>query len=184
MVSAGASRRSPSNDPNYHSYSNPTYICSLAATPHTYGIDAANSESAMRLLSLLIATFFLAAMPAVAQSKLPPNVPLKIRLEFRIKPEELNELRGVLTQFAKDEQLTVNDTSGQVIGRGGRKLFFLQLYPENGSIKVTVTNIRAEERMFVWFYEYRAGSNLAEIDTKLEHLLREKWPTLAPYEGS
>jgi hypothetical protein len=73
--------------------------------------------------------------------------------------------------------------AGKLLG-GGRQLFYLELYPENGSIKVTVTNIRAEERMFVWFYEYRAGSNLAEIDTKLEQILREKWPTLAPYEGS
>jgi hypothetical protein len=63
-------------------------------------------------------------MPAVAQSKLPPNVPTKIRLEFRIKPEELNELRGVLTQFGKDEQLTVNDTSGQVVGRGATTVLF------------------------------------------------------------
>jgi hypothetical protein len=138
----------------------------------------------MRLLGLLTAIFFLATMPAIAQSKLPPNVPLKIRLEFRIKPEELNELRSVLTQFAQDEQLTVHDMGAQMFPKGGRTPFYLELDPKNGSIKITVTNIRAEERMFVWFYEYQAGSNLAEMDSKLEQILRQKWPTLAPYEGS
>jgi hypothetical protein len=48
------------------------------------------------------------------------------------------------------------------------------------SLKVIVTNIRAEDRMFVWFYEFRSGSNLRDIASKLEHVLREKWPTLAP----
>jgi hypothetical protein len=138
----------------------------------------------MRLLILLTAICFLGTMPVVAQSKLPPNVPLKIRLEFRIKPEELNELRGVLTQFAQNEQLTDNDMGAQMFPKGGRVPFYVELVSKNGSINITVTNIRAEERMFVWFYEYQAGSNLAEMDTKLEKLLREKWPTLAPYEGS
>jgi len=138
----------------------------------------------MRQVNLLIAIFLWGIVPGVAQTSLPPNVPLKIRLEFRIKREELNELRTTLAQFAQNEQLTVNDIGAQMPPRQGRPLFHLELDRQDRSVRITVTNIRAEDRMFVWFYEYRAGSTLAEMDTKLEQVLREKWPTLAPYEGS
>jgi hypothetical protein len=137
----------------------------------------------MRFMSLLAAICFLVSMPATAQTSLPTNLSAKKRLEFRIKPEEIQELRSVLVQFAHSERLTVNDIGAQMPPRRGRPLFHLDL-DQDDSIKVTVTNIRAEERMFVWFYELQSGSNLAEIDSKLEHVLSEKWPTLAPYEGS
>jgi hypothetical protein len=110
-------------------------------------------------------------------------VPLKIRLEFWITPGELKELRSVLEQFARTEHFAVNDIGAQMPPRHGRPLFFLDL-DQGDSLKVIVTNIRAEDRMFVRFYEFRSGSNLRDIDSKLEHVLREKWPTLAPYEGS
>src|ERR1700722_8456216 len=120
----------------------------------------------MRLLNLAIAIFLSGIVPGVAQTSLPPDAPLKIRLEFRIKPEELNELRTTLAQFAQNEQLTVNDIGAQMPPRQGRPLFHLELERQDRSVKITVTNIRAEDRMFVWFYEYRAGSALAEMDTK------------------
>jgi hypothetical protein len=137
----------------------------------------------MRLMGLLAAICLAVNMPVTAQTSLPPNVPLKKRLEFQIKPAELEELRSVLLQFAHSERLTVNDLGAQMPPRAGRPLFWLVLV-QGDSMKVTVINIRAEERMFVWFYEYQSGSNLGEIDSKLEQVLREKWPTLAPYEGS
>jgi hypothetical protein len=137
----------------------------------------------MRLMGLLAAICLAVNMPVTAQTSLPPNVPLKKRLEFQIKPAELEELRSVLLQFAHSERLTVNDLGAQMPPRVGRPLFWLVLV-QGDSMKVTVINIRAEERMFVWFYEYQSGSNLGEIDSKLEQVLREKWPTLAPYEGS
>jgi len=117
------------------------------------------------------------------QTSLPANAPLKIRLEFRIKTDELKELRSVLQQFAQTEHFAVNDIGARMPPRHGRPLFYLEL-DQGDSLKVTVTNIRAEERMFVWFYELESGSNLQKVDARLEQILRERWPTLAPYEGS
>jgi hypothetical protein len=49
---------------------------------------------------------------------------------------------------------------------------------------VVVTNIRAEERMFVWVYELQPGSRFEQLGCRLQEVLRRKWPTLAPYDGS
>jgi hypothetical protein len=145
----------------------------------------ANWRSGVRLLSLLAAIFFsVMIVPVAAQSSLPPNAPLKIRLQFNIRPQEFDELRNLLTQFAQNEHLTVIDQGAGMFPRGGRVPFYLQLNSTDGSTEIAVTNIRAEDLMFVWFYEYGAGSNLAVLDSKLEPILREKWPTLAPYRGS
>jgi hypothetical protein len=141
-------------------------------------------RNAMRFIWLLIACCLSIETPVTAQqSSLPTNAPLKIRLEFRIKPDELKELRGVLEQFAQTEDFVVNDIGARMPPRHGRPLFYLEL-DQGDSLKVTVINIRAEDRMFVWFYEFQPSSSLREVDHKLERVLREKWPTLAPYEGS
>jgi hypothetical protein len=81
------------------------------------------------------------------------------------------------------EWLTVNDIGAQMPPRHGRPLFWLELNQDD-AIKVIVTNIRAEDRMFVWFYQLQPGSDLKDIESKLEEVLRRQWPTLAPYEGS
>jgi hypothetical protein len=138
----------------------------------------------MRFIYMALTVYLSIGAPVMAQqTSLPANAPLKIRLEFRIKPDELKELRGVLEQFAQTELFAVNDIGARMPPRHGRPLFYLEL-DQGDSLKVTVTNIRAEDRMFVWFSQLQSGSNLQEIDSKLERVLREKWPTLAPYEGS
>jgi hypothetical protein len=138
----------------------------------------------MRLLNLLVAICLSGIVSSAAQDSLPPNVPLKIRLQFNIRPQEFDELRNVLAQFGQDEQLSIRDEGVEMFPRGGRVLFQLALESKDDSIRIVVTNTRAEDLMFVWFYEYRAGSNLSELDSKLEPILREKWPTLARYRGS
>jgi hypothetical protein len=138
----------------------------------------------VRFIWLLTAGCLSIGAPVLAQQIFPSaNVSAKIRLEFRIKPDELKELRGVLVQFAETEHFVVNDIGARMPPRHGRPLFYLELDQSN-SIKVTVINIRAEDRMFVWFYEFESGSNLQNVDARLEQILRERWPTLAPYEGS
>jgi hypothetical protein len=137
----------------------------------------------MRLIGLLAATCLAISTHCIAQTPVPSDALLKIRLEFRIKPEELKELHRILLQFAEAERLTVNDVGAQMPPRHGRPLFYLELNQDD-AIKVTVTNIRAEDRMFVWFYQLEAGSDLKDVNSKLQEVLRRKWPTLAPYEGS
>jgi hypothetical protein len=141
-------------------------------------------QAAVRFIWLLTAGCLSIGAPVLAQQTfLFANVSAKIRLEFRIKPDELKELRGVLEQFAETEHFVVNDIGARMPPRHGRPLFYLEL-DQGNSIKVTVINIRAEDRMFVWFYEFESGSNLQNVDARLEQILRERWPTLAPYEGS
>jgi hypothetical protein len=137
----------------------------------------------MRLVGLLVVTCLSINTHVIAQTPVPSKAPLKVRLEFRIKPEELKELHVVLSRFAEAERLTVNDIGAQMPPRHGRPLFYLELH-QGDAIQVTVTNIRAENRMFVWFYQFQPGSNLKDIESKLEEILRRQWPTLAPYEGS
>lgn len=131
---------------------------------------------------LLAAEIAFFAKPSAADD-LPRDAPLKIRLEFRIPPEQLSDLRTILSEFAERTGLAVNDLGSRMPARQGRPLFYIEL-DQGDSVKVTVTNIRREDRIFVWFYEFRPNSNLKEIDSLLERALREKWPTLAPYKGS
>lgn len=112
-----------------------------------------------------------------------PEPILKVRLEFRVRPGELHELRSVLLSFAAEERLTVNDVGTRIPPKQERPLFHIEL-EQGASVQVVVTNIRAEERMFVWVYELQPGSRFEQLGSRLQEVLRRKWPTLAPYDGS
>ena len=109
-----------------------------------------------------------------------PDALLKVRLEFRITPDELAELRSVLLKFAQTERLAVNDVGTKMPPRQERPLFYVEL-DRGSSVQLVVTNIRAEKRMFVWVYELEPASDFARLGSRLEEVLRRKWPTLAPY---
>ena len=117
----------------------------------------------MRFITLLTMICLSSSTAVTAQTSLPRNAPLKIRLEFRIKPDQLNELRDVLGEFAQTEHFAINDVGSQMPPRHGRPLFYLEL-DQGDSLRVTITNIRSEDRMFVWFYEFQSGSNLKEVE--------------------
>lgn len=119
----------------------------------------------------------------IGQTQPPRDAQLKVRLEFKIEPTELGSLRDVLLKFARAEGLHVTDVGAQMPPRNGRSLFYLELNQDD-SVRIDVTNIRAEQQMFVWLYQLRTESDMRELDFKLQAALRKRWPTLAPYKGS
>jgi hypothetical protein len=79
--------------------------------------------------------------PSAAVTAMHPEPILKVRLEFRVRPDELHELRSVLLSFAAEERLTVNDVGTRIPPKQERPLFHIEL-EQGASVQVVVTNIR------------------------------------------
>jgi len=122
-------------------------------------------------------SFALLTTPSYAQ-----NAGAKIRLEFRAMPEQLEDLRSVLTKFAASEGFRVEDYGKSMPPRNGRPLFWLRLF-RSDLIEIQVINIRSPTRMFVWFYNPKNVVTINNVAIKLEQILRADWPDIAPYEG-
>jgi hypothetical protein len=136
----------------------------------------------MRILMFIAAFVFYFFPTLTGTSARADSVP-KTRLEFRIKLEELRNLHELLARFAVKERMRLSDLGAQMPPIHGRPLFYVELDRDN-DIEVDINNIAAEDRMFVWVYEFQPGPRSRDIEMKLEEALRSKWPSLAPYEGS
>jgi hypothetical protein len=109
----------------------------------------------------------------------------EFRFIFHIKPGDLESLRSVVAHFAESESLSVFDNGAILPPKppDGRRLFFLILKTQDEDIQVTVSNVREEDEILVAVFGSIRGQKPNPIASKLEQMLRAKWPDIQPYTG-
>jgi len=136
----------------------------------------------MRIARLLKTVPLLVWVLFVSQVSYSQGMKPKIRLEFEVTASDLSQLSELLMRFARDEGFSISDHGAKMPPKNGRPLFWMEL--SRGSlVEVDVNNIRSENRVFVWIYELSPNPEFDEVAGRLEKVLREKWPNIAPYKG-
>jgi hypothetical protein len=107
----------------------------------------------------------------------------KIRLELHIATQEAGELRQLLARFAESERFATEDVGAQLPPKDGRKPFYLKL-TRGDTLEVLVTDFMEPGRFLVALYELKSDPKFQEIASKLEGMLRSRWPDrVKPYTG-
>ncbi|NEU98168.1 ribonuclease E inhibitor RraB [Bradyrhizobium uaiense] len=127
---------------------------------------------------VLIGLIFVPFRSILAESS---SLDAKIRLEFSVAATQFEELRNTLIQFAQSEGFEVDDIGAQMPSKGGRRVFWLNLHKR--TMEVEILNIRKADSMFIWIYELEPNVEFKAEVSKLQEVLRVKWPDLAPYRG-
>jgi len=136
----------------------------------------------MRIALLALSVLLLIGPMAAAQTRETQTADLGDRLEIRVPPDELERLRKILRDFAVAEGLTVDDLAGQVRARDGRPLLMMDL-SRSGKFDVTVSNVHAENRIFLWVHDLNAGTEAKATVARLRQVLAQHWPNIGPYKG-
>jgi len=105
----------------------------------------------------------------------------KIRLVLAPAPENLEDLRAVLRRFADQEGLSVAES--RLPPKEGKPDFFMMEISLHTSFKAVVTNFARDTKVFVGIYEPEPNPSFERIASRLEQVLREKWPYISPYNG-
>lgn len=129
------------------------------------------------LKRLFLALFLATSASSCAGETMSP----KIRLELRIAPEETGELQALLERFARDQNFSTEEIGSQLPPRQGRKAFYVKL-TRGGTQEVLVTDFLEAGRFLVALYELKPDATFQSTASKLEAMLREKWPSsVSPY---
>src|SRR5262245_49330539 len=104
----------------------------------------------------------------------------KVRLELRLSPEHVPELRQLLLRFAESLGLQAEDVGAKLpVSKvmppvKGRRPFILNL--KHPDIKLSVDDFMEANRFGIFIYEYKSSTEGRQIASAFEELLRNRWP--------
>jgi hypothetical protein len=105
----------------------------------------------------------------------------KIRVILNPAPENLDDVRAVLRRFADKEGLSIAETRLPPLEE--RPDYLMVKLSLNDSFMAIATNFARTNRVFIGIYEPKPNPGFEQMALRLEEVLREKWPYIAPYEG-
>jgi hypothetical protein len=107
----------------------------------------------------------------------------KVRLQVRVAPDEIVELRELLIQFAVAEGFVVQDVGRDlpaIASRGTRKPFYLSL-DRSDTIHIMVTDFLEENNFIIAISEQKRSTDFDRVATRLASSIRDRWPNVGPY---
>jgi hypothetical protein len=137
----------------------------------------------INLVTTIIGFHVLALMIPTVQAEI---IRPKVRLELRLVPEALPELRQLLLRFAETHGLQVADVGARLpVSRvmppvKGRRPFFIEL--KRRDLELRVTDFMEANRFLIGIYELTPSTEGRKIASAFEELLRNRWPdSLKPF---
>jgi hypothetical protein len=105
-----------------------------------------------------------------------------LRMEFHVQENNLDEVKEILTRYAKKEGFTVDDIGPRMPRKHDRTVFYVILQ-RGDSERVTVTNFLERDQVLLGFYTTKQDAQSVRVIDPLIADLREKWPDIHVYTG-
>lgn len=105
-----------------------------------------------------------------------------LRMEFEVQQSDLSDVMKILTKYANDEGLTIENMGPRMPPRGGRPVFYVKLVRQDVTILI-VTNFVRPDQMLIGYYAPTHGTDPQRPIEPLISEMRQRWPDIHVYTG-